>query len=89
MFTLLAAATVVLAAAPPSRAPGGPETLTARIIYRSAPTPLCRGAGRMQTSGPESALLYRKDQDALRIKKLIEMPAGEMCLLGGVDTPSR
>ena len=44
---------------------------------------LCKGAGRLQTSLAEPALLFRpQDRDAARMRKLIELPPAEACLLG-------
>ncbi|RAK67451.1 hypothetical protein [Phenylobacterium kunshanense] len=52
----------------------------ASLLRDAAP---CQGAGRFQT-GYEPALLFRdEDRDTARLRKLIEMPMGEMCLLGG------
>jgi hypothetical protein len=47
----------------------------------------CKGAGRLQTSLAEPALLFRpQDRDAARTRKLIELPPAEACLLG--QTPA-
>ena len=84
MLELLAAATVALSPAPPPTLHRPPAV---RVFERRTTPRLCKGAGRLQTSGPEPALLYRKDRDEARIRKLIEMPMGEMCRLGGLDAP--
>lgn len=80
----IVAAMVALAPASDLRAPEAAATAAPRAIFLAAarPTPLCKGAGRLQTSY-EPALLFRdEDRDAARLRKLIEMPMGEMCLLG-------
>jgi hypothetical protein len=84
MFALLAAAT--LAAAQP--ADPSPRTFVrleppgAKSYGRHST--LCPAAGRMHTNYAEPALLFREqDRAAAQLKKLIEMPDGRFCLLGG------
>ena len=48
---------------------------------------LCKGAGRMQTSLAEPALLFRpQDRDAARTRRLIDLPPAEACLVGRTPT---
>lgn len=90
MLVLLAAATVVLAPEPAEAAAPALRRPSATRVFAQPTAPrLCRGSGRLQTSGPDPALLYRPSLEDARIKKLIEMPMGEFCLLGGVDAPGR
>ena len=43
----------------------------------------CKGAGRLETSLAEPALLFRpQDREAARARKLIELPPAEACLVG-------
>ena len=88
MLVLLAAATVILTPGPTEVASPVLRRLSAlRDLAQPAAPRICKGSGRLQTSGPDPALLYRGDVEDARIKKLIEMPMGEYCLLGGVDAP--
>jgi hypothetical protein len=42
----------------------------------------CKGAGRLETSLAEPALLFRpQDREAARARKLIELPPAEACLV--------
>jgi len=51
---------------------------------------LCKGAGRLQTSLAEPALLFRpQDRDAARTRKLIDLPPAEACLLGQTPATGR
>ncbi len=80
----IVAAVVALAPSLESRVVDAPAARTfiappAAPLREAAP---CKSAGRFQT-GYEPALLFREeDRDAARLRKLIEMPAGEMCLIG-------
>lgn len=79
----IVAAMVALAPAPDVRVQETSPAAVGRTLFiASRPTPLCKGAGRFQT-GYEPALLFREeDRDAARLRKLIEMPMAEMCLVG-------
>ena len=88
MLALLAAATIAATpAAPPVKLalldpPRG-------FVYRTGPTPVCKGAGRMQTHYAQPALLFRpQDRDAARPRILAKLPPAELCLLGGADAPT-
>ncbi|MBL8772715.1 MAG: hypothetical protein JNK30_15130 [Phenylobacterium sp.] len=74
----------IVAAAAMSLAPDARPAVAAQTLLdpgARAPKRLCTDAGRLQVSH-ERALLYRPDPNE-RVKKLIEMPMGEPCLLGG------
>lgn len=77
MLAVLAAATLAISPAPETKA------ASTFIVGRSAPVARCQGAARLQTSY-QPALLHRRDQDAGRIRKLIEMPMARPCLLDGL-----
>jgi hypothetical protein len=78
----IVAALVALAPTSDARAQDVAAPPAQTIFATNRPTPLCKGAGRLQT-GYEPALLFREeDRDAARLRKLIEMPMGEMCRLG-------
>lgn len=80
MLVTIAAAAVALASA--ERPAAGPQLSAAdRLLAEARPQQVCRGAARVQTAY-EPALLYRRS-DTDRIKKLIEMPMAQGCLLGG------
>ncbi|PZQ64474.1 MAG: hypothetical protein DI570_05210 [Phenylobacterium zucineum] len=58
-----------------------PTTFIAPRTIALRDRPLCNGAARLQT-GYEPALLFRQqDRDAARLRKLIEMPMAEVCLV--------
>lgn len=43
--------------------------------------PLCNGAARLQTGYEPALLLREQDRDTARLRKLIEMPMAEACLV--------
>lgn len=92
MLAIIAAAAAVAAAPAPSAAgsPALKADTAPRFIFADARTPnlrdapRCRGAGRLHTAY-EPALLYREqDRDAGQLRRLIDLPEGQACLLGGV-----
>ena len=91
MIVMLAAATLMLSAGPSERvSPTATRPAPTVFVMRVARTRLCSDAGRLQTSLAEPALLYReRDRDAARLRKLIDLPDGEMCLVGraGAESP--
>lgn len=90
MLIFLAAATALLAATPVERlAPEArPAAIPQPFAQPASPLP-CKAAGRLQTSLVQPALLYREqDRDAGRARRLIDLPMGEMCLLGAAGRGS-
>jgi len=97
MLALLAAAAVATAgapAAPSATVSAAAKASAPRSIIFDAVSPrlrnaaLCKGAGRLQTSY-DPALLYRdQDRDAGQLRRLIDLPDGQACLLGGVNASS-
>ena len=95
MLALIAAATVAMAPPPAERMTMAQlsEIPRARLLPANPGVTLtlrdgrfCKAAGRFQTSLAEPALLFREqDRDAARLRKLIELPPAEACLLG--DAP--
>jgi hypothetical protein len=86
MLTFLAAAaavTVALSGQPFDRpmAPIQHYIGGHRLDVITGPSLACAKAGRMQTSF-DNALLYRKDRDHARAKRLIDLPMAHACLVG-------
>ncbi|MEW5683701.1 MAG: hypothetical protein AB1942_02155 [Pseudomonadota bacterium] len=80
---VIVAAVAALVPAPEARSarPDARPTLFAPRAIALRDRPVCAGAARLQT-GYEPALLYREeDRDAARLRKLIEMPMAEACLV--------
>ena len=90
MIVMLAAATLMLSAGPSERvSPTATRPAPTVFVMRVARTRLCPDAGRLQASLAEPALLYReRDRDAARLRKLIDLPEGEKCLVGGPGAES-
>ena len=95
MLALLAAATMTLAIAPAEVRPAAPAVGRPVFLFsgRLGPGEIaarmhCKDAVRLQT-GFEPALLFREqDKAAARARKLIDLPQGAMCLVGGsADAP--
>ena len=88
MFSILAAATVLVSAPPALPAPK-PILVQRAESMRIHGVPPCASAGRLHTSF-EPALLYREqDRANTVIKKLIELPQGQLCLAGGREPERR
>jgi hypothetical protein len=96
MLALIAAATVAMAPPPAERMTMAELSEIPRALRLLPANPgvtltlrdgrFCKGAGRFQTSLAEPALLFREqDRYAARLRKLIELPPAEACLLG--DAP--
>ena len=88
MLALLAAMTVAAAPAEPQALPTATSRPLSVLSRQLSPGELtarshCKDAARLHV-GYEPALLFREqDRADARARKLIELPQGAMCLLGG------
>jgi len=83
MLAIIAAVLALAPASEPRAADAARPTFATAPVASLRQRPLCAGAARLQT-GYEPALLFREqDRGAARLRKLIEMPMAEACLVEG------